>query len=371
MRAYAEAVCREILTAATTIGKKITVESIHFGGGTPTWGPREGLSAIVQTLRANFDVSADAEIAFEIDPRTVTPDLAAFLAGLGVNRVSLGVQDFDPLVQEAINRPQPFEQVERVVDDLRAAGITRINMDLMYGLPLQTEEGIVKNVELALALSPQRIALFGYAHVPWMKKHQQLLEKHAIPEHAERFAQFTAAQHQLKRHGFEQIGIDHFAHPSDELAKAVRGGALYRNFQGYTTDTASSILGFGMSAISSLPQGYAQNAPDLKEYMNVVAEGALPIVRGRTLTEDDRRRRALITNLMCYFKVHVPNDLYEDSAAKLAELEGDGIVAWDEKPLGEGRMLYMTEQGRPWVRVAAACFDAYFKLAAARHARAV
>jgi len=366
IREYANTICREVEIAAVASGKRLTVGNIHFGGGTPTWGPREGLAAIIEALRKNFDVRADAEIAMEIDPRTLTPELSKYLAALGVNRVSLGVQDFDPTVQIAINRYQPFDQVRLGVEDLRAVGIEHINIDLIYGLPLQTREKIIRTMDMAIALTPQRVALFGYAHVPWMKKHQRLLEKNPIPDSGQRFELFAAAQARIKSYGFEQIGIDHFAHPNDNLAQALRAHTLHRNFQGYTTDAAPVLLGFGTSAISSLRQAYAQNETDVAKYMGIVAAGTLPTVRGRTLTDDDLRRRALITDLMCYFSACIPEDLGRQCAPTLSELEGDGLITWREPG-----MLHMTEQGRPWVRVVAACFDTYFQPAPARHARAV
>jgi len=363
---YAKAVSREIGIIAALLGRKQKVGSIHLGGGTPTWCPRDSLMTIMCAIRDGFEIRGDAEFAVEIDPRTLTEDIAFDLARLGVNRVSLGVQDFNAEVQEAINRVQPLSLVERAVKALRDAGITRINLDLIYGLPLQTEAGITETVDLAMKLRPQRIALFGYAHVPWMKKHQRLLERHPLPDAAQRYALFCAAQERVTGHGLRQIGIDHFAQPDDELARAAETTGLNRNFQGYTTDANQVLLGFGASAISALPSGYAQNNVGIKEYVADVRSGSLATTRGRVLTDDDLRRRKLIMNLMCEFQVTVPCDLAAEAAPALAPLAEDGLFTWEK-----GRLLKMTREGRPWTRVVAACFDAYYKPTVMRHARAV
>lgn len=363
---YSDAVSREIGIVAALLGRKQKVGSIHLGGGTPTWCPRDSLITIMRAMRDAFEIREDAEIAMEIDPRTLTDGMAVDLARLGVNRVSLGVQDFNVHVQEAINRVQPLSVVERALAALRDAGITRINLDLIYGLPLQTEAGIAETVDLAMKLQPQRIALFGYAHVPWMKKHQRLLERHALPDAAQRYGLFCAAQERIVGHGLRQIGIDHFAQPDDELARAAEAAGLNRNFQGYTTDVNQVLFGFGASAISALPFGYAQNNVSIKEYVDEVRGGRLATARGRVLTDDDLRRRKLIMNLMCDFEVTVPSDLIDEAAPVLAPLAEDGLFTWEKEYL-----LKMTKEGRPWVRVVAACFDAYYKPAAMRHARAV
>ena len=366
MLAYDNAVCREIALVSARLGRRQKASSIHFGGGTPTWGPREGRAAIMSAIREAFSVKADAEIAVEVDPRTLTKEVAWELAGLGVTRVSLGVQDFDAAVQEAINRVQPFGVVEHAVSLLRRVGIEHINLDLMYGLPLQTKDSVDRTVDLAMHLNPQRIALFGYAHVPWMKKHQQLLERNPLPTARERYDLFCTAQKRILARGFVQIGIDHFAAASDSLARAAACGSVARNFQGYTATDSPLILGFGVSAISALPGSYAQNDASLEGYMAAISDGELATVRGRNLNADDLRRRALIMELMCNFAVAVPPDLAEAVAPSLSPLLKDGLCVWEN-----GSTLKMTGEGRPWVRVAAACFDAYHQPNASRHARAV
>lgn len=366
MAAYTNAVCQEIGLMSARLGRRQKVSFVHFGGGTPTWGPREGRAAIMGAIRAAFSLNADVEIAVEADPRTMTEDLAWELAGLGVSRVSLGVQDFDSAVQEAINRIQPYAVVEHAVGMLRRVGIEHINLDLMYGLPLQTVDSVAQTVDLAMQLDPQRIALFGYAHVPWMKKHQQLLERNVLPTAEERYRLFKAAQERILARGFVQVGLDHFADPSDDLARAATRNAVARNFQGYTTDASQVLLGFGVSAISALTAGYAQNDASLEGYITAISGGRLATARGRALTRDDLRRRALIMELMCRYAVVVPPDLAETAAASLSPLLKDGLCVWEN-----GNTLKVTTEGRPWVRVVAACFDAYYQPASLRHARAV
>lgn len=366
MMSYASAVCREIELAAASIPFRARVDSIHFGGGTPTWGPRAGREAITRAILENFDLAPGAEFAAEADPRTLDTEIAEELAALGVNRVSIGVQDFDKPVQEVINRIQPFSMVARGVADLRGAGIQDLNIDLIYGLPLQTPEGIVRTIENALSLSPQRIALFGYAHVPWMKKHQKLVERSPLPNAQERLTLFAAAKDTLIKHGFVQIGLDHFAAPDDKMAQAAAAGILNRNFQGYTTDRSSALLGFGASAISTLPKSYAQNDPAIEGYIAAVESGRLATVRGRHLSRDDIRRREIIMDLMCQGNCTVAPDLAALVAPDLAPLIDDGLCRWEE-----GERLVMTEEGKPWVRVVASCFDAYHAPSAARHAKAV
>lgn len=366
MLAYSQTVCREISLVGARLNTRLKVGNIHFGGGTPTWGPHEGRAAIMNAIRTAFDVKTDADIAFEADPRSVSDDVALELADLGVNRVSLGVQDFDPGVQTAINRVQSFDVVERAALGLRKAGITNINLDLMYGLPLQTDQTIAHTIGLAMQLAPRRVALFGYAHVPWMKKHQRLLEREPLPNTEQRFALFCTAREKLLDSGFAPIGIDHFAAPDDSMALAAMSGTLRRNFQGYTTDSSPIVLGFGASAISALPMSYAQNDAGLVAYAAAINEGNFATVRGRALSRNDMLRRDVIMSLMCHFRAHVPQDIAESAATALDPLLRDSLCRWEDS--GE---LVMTPAATPWVRVLAACFDEYHVPNAGRHARAV
>jgi oxygen-independent coproporphyrinogen-3 oxidase len=372
--AYARTVLAEIDLLAEAIGRRQTVRHIHWGGGTPTAMPAAQMEAITARLRERFDVLADAEIAVEIDPRTLSDESLAGLARIGTTRASLGVQDFDPKVQHAIGRVQSYDTTASCAARLRGIGIASINLDLIYGLPYQTTEGIADTIRRALAIAPDRIAVFGYAHVPWMKKQQALLPSAFLPDAGARYAQRCAAEAVITGAGYDAIGLDHFALPDDALAIAARTGRLRRNFQGYTTDGAPVLLGLGASSIGSLPQGYAQNAPGVPGWREAVQAGHLPIARGVALTAEDRLRREVIERIMCELEVDLaavaarhgasPASLM-DAAPSLQEMARDGLVRWT------GLRLTVTEAGRPFVRSVAATFDTYLRPGTARHAAAV
>lgn len=351
-----------------------TVTSIHWGGGSPTMLAPHDIERLADALRERVAIAPEAEFAVEIDPRGLTPETVAALARAGVTRASIGVQDFDPKVQAAINRVQSFEETERVVDGLRAAGIGSINIDIMYGLPHQTEDAVLHTVDQVAALAPDRVALFGYAHVPWMKRHQSLIDEAALPGLVQRFRQSQAAAARLEEAGFCPIGLDHFAQPYDALARTARAGSLKRNFQGYTTDAADALIGLGASAISCLPQGYCQNETPIARYRNRVTRGGLATARGIRLEPEDVARRWVIERLMCDFafsctalgeRFPASADSILEDISELALLERDGLIAWTE----DG--FIVTDTGRPFVRVVAARFDAFLTRARARHSVAV
>ncbi len=364
----------EIDRVAATIGRRLSVRNIHWGGGTPTALPPAGMQAIDARLREQFDVQPGAEIAVEIDPRTLNAESLAALRAIGATRASLGVQDFDPEVQRAVGRIQSFRATAACAERLRGIGVSSINLDLMYGLPHQTADGVAATIERALAIAPDRVAVFGYAHVPWMKRHQALLPEAALPDSLERFAQRCAAECVIREAGYDAVGLDHFARPDDALAVAARTGRLRRNFQGYSTDEAPVLLGLGASSIGSLPQGHVQNVPAVPLWREAVRRRRLPVARGVALTPGDRLRRDVIERIMCDFGVDLatvaerhgadPAELM-DAAPALREMEHDGLVHWS------GDALAVTEAGRPFVRCVAAAFDAYLRDGAARHAAAV
>jgi oxygen-independent coproporphyrinogen-3 oxidase len=365
---------REIALVADALPARLPARHLHWGGGSPSMLTGRDWSSLLTALGRRFDVAADAEIAIELDPRETTEDYVAAIAAAGVNRASIGVQDFHPDVQAAINRDQPFEVVARVCGWLRRHGIDAINLDLMYGLPHQTTERVVAMVDRAVTLRPGRLALFGYAHVPWMKSHQRLIDEAALPGPRQRWEQAAAAARRLGEHGYRAVGLDHFALPGDGLARAAAAGRLRRNFQGYTTDDAAVLLGFGASAIGSLPQGYVQNAAPLKDYADAVGAGRLPTARGVRLTADDCLRGDIIERLMCDLAVDVAavcarHGVSEEALAevwpRLAPLVDDGIAIVD------GSTVAISEDGRPLIRLVAAVFDAYLGGGEARHSRAV
>ena len=370
---YTETLEAEIASLARlTPARRVT--HIHWGGGTPSLlGPKR-LTRLADVLRTNFDLGGIVEHAIELDPRTVDESLAVGLAAMGVNRTSLGVQDLNHHVQVAIGRIQPAEVVTQAVEHLRAAGIEAINLDLMYGLPEQTEADVERTARLAAALGPNRLAIFGYAHVPWFKAHQKLIDASKLPGAAARMAQAEVARQVLCEAGYEAIGLDHFARPDDDMAVAQREGRLRRNFQGYTTDVADALLPLGVSSIGKLPQGYVANAADLGGWRRAVEAGEPAINRGIAFTDDDRARAAVIERLMCDFAVDygaLAADMLgnaaalDDAAPVLAERVAEGIA------IVEGRRVFVPDEGRPFVRLVAAAFDDYLAGQQARHSVAV
>ena len=371
---YLDLLTREIEMVASIFETPRPASHIHFGGGSPTIVEPEHFRSLMDLLRRHFTIAEDAEIAIEIDPRTVTEQSIAALAAAGTTRASLGIQDFDPAVQRAVNRLQPYEFASTVVDQLRSAGIERINIDLMYGLPYQTADGLAGTVERALSLAPDRVAVFGYAHVPWMKPHQRLIDESKLPDARERWQQSETVAAELTQAGYVAVGLDHFARSDDPMAKALKAGKLRRNFQGYGTDTASSLVGFGASAISTLPQGYTQNEPHLRDYLEAIDRLRLATRRGLALDDDDRLRGEIIERLMCDLTVDLDDackrrgrevEHFDDALASLAAMRDDGLVEIDR------HRIAVTETGRPLVRRVCAAFDSYLVESEARHSSAV
>ena len=371
---YLAALWEEMRLVAAALPGRMRVDHVHFGGGSPTLLTAEDFTHTLAELRLLFDVTAEADIAVELDPRTAKQAYIEAMATAGVTRASIGVQDFDERVQRVINRIQPYDVTAQVVTWLRAAGIDAINMDLVYGLPYQTVESVIDMAEKTVEIEPARVALFGYAHVPWMKPHQKLIPEAALPDMAERWAQYEAASNVLKAAGYVTVGLDHFAHPADSMARAARAGTLHRNFQGYTTDEAAVLIGLGASGIGSLPQGYVANEVAIDGYKRRVQAGELPIARGIEVTDEDRLRRAIIERLMCDLRVDLDaiSGAYgrneAEFGAELIELErlaGDGLVTVD------GRCIAITEEGRPLMRAVCAVFDTYLAHGTAKHSQAV
>ncbi len=372
VEAYVELLTREIALVGGILGGRPAIH-LHWGGGTPTILAPDDFRKIMTALRTYFVFDSAAELAIEIDPRTLTREYVDVLAEAGITRASLGVQDFNARVQTAVNRVQSFEQTARVAGWLRAAGIGSINLDLMYGLPYQSVATVEATVRRALALDADRIVLFGYAHVPWMKRHQRLIPEPALPDSSERFAQNRAAADVLIAAGYEPIGLDHFAKSGDLLAQRQREGRLRRNFQGYTSDESSTLIGFGASAIGNLPDGYVQNAPNAVAYRAAVVAGRLATARGYALTQEDRLRRDIIERLMC--DLHV--DLAEQCAAHesgtdrfTAELHALDALANDGLVERAGHKIKIPERARPFVRTVCAVFDAYISDGDQRFSRA-
>jgi oxygen-independent coproporphyrinogen-3 oxidase len=367
VEAYAQCIVDEISLLQDIAGRKLT--HLHWGGGTPSILGGHWLDTIVEKLATSFDVSAMREHAIELDPRRIDRLLVHALQAIGVTRASLGVQDVSPHVQHAIGRIQPFDLVQQAADWLREAGISNLNIDLMYGLPTQTVRDVARSAELAASLGARRLALFGYAHVPWFKTHQRLIDETALPGLGERLEQARVAAETLTGLGYQAIGLDHFALPGDELAIAAREKRLRRNFQGYTTDEADALIGLGASAIGKLPQGFVQNAPDLAGYARVVSAGQFATVKGLALSEVDRVRAAIIERLMCDLAVDLAafggEDQFSAELARLRPLCEQGLLEIS------GGHIAMTDRGRPYLRIAASAFDAYLAATEKRHSVAV
>ncbi len=352
------------------------VAQLHLGGGTPTFLPPEQLRRLGAMVRERFRYAPDAEISVEIDPRRLTREHVQALRELGANRASLGVQDTDPRVQLAVHRLQPHTLNYQAVGWLRAEGFQSINIDLIYGLPLQTEASFFRTVDDILALEPERVSVFSYAHVPWIKPTQRIFEKRGeLPTPEKKLGMFATAHAQLAAAGYVHIGLDHFARPDDELAKAQRAGTLYRNFQGYSTHAGASLYGFGMSAISQTADTFRQNFKTLPEYRTALAAGKLPVERALRLTLEDRRRRTIIMSIMCERRLDYAAlsreiginfaKAYARELAALDDLEQDGLIA--RTPAG----MVVTPVGVPLLRVIAMRFDSYLAPGAGRHAQTI
>ncbi len=374
VKSYLQALAREISTVGDILAGRTSVSAVHFGGGSPTLLKPADIVGIGQALRSAFAVGDGAEISVEIDPSDMDEARFDALAELGMTRASLGVQDFEPAVQRAINREQSYERTRWVVENVRSRGARSVNLDVLYGLPHQTVATLARTLDQVLALSPDRIAMFGYAHVPWFKKHQTMIDEAALPGGAERFEQSQFAVAQIAAAGYVAIGLDHFAKPSDGLSQAQANGELRRNFQGYTVDAADALIGLGASSVGRLPQGYVQNIAAIAQYERAVADGGLAVARGIRLSEDDQARAFVIEKLMCdlgFSGREVCDRFGVAGSAVLRLAEGIAASDADEIFFREGDSFRVSERGRPFVRSVAAQFDAYLQNGQARHSASV
>jgi oxygen-independent coproporphyrinogen-3 oxidase len=359
LETYLERLRQELDLVTRRLGRDRAVAQLHLGGGTPNYMADDELERLARIIGEHFTLSADADTAIEADPRLSTPDQLRTLRDLGFRRVSFGVQDLDPHVQLAIGRVHPLEKVRRTIEAARAAGFEGINIDLMYGLPGQTPDGFRRTIETIVELAPDRVACFGYAHVPTLRPHQRALDQYVLPDPVERFALNRTAIDGLTAGGYVWIGLDHFARPGDPLALAARAGRLHRNFNGYTTRPADHLIAAGMSAIGEVGGLLVQNDGDLAAWHAAIAQGRFATVRGHRLTEDDRRRRAAILSLMC--DLALPPALAEgldQEVERLLDFTGDGLVE------RQGAAVTVTPVGRYFLRTLCSVFDAYLPAAA-------
>jgi oxygen-independent coproporphyrinogen-3 oxidase len=361
---YLDAIAREIDAVRGLIAAPAPASQLHWGGGTPTHLAPPQIRRLFAALTDAFPLRADAEVSIEVDPRVTTREQVETLRELGFDRISLGVQDVEPQVQQAIHRIQPAAMTAALVEDARRAGFTSVNFDLIYGLPFQREESFARTLDTVLAIGPDRIALYSYAHVTWVAKQQRGFERQDLPDAPTKLRILLLAIRRLLRAGYVYVGMDHFARPEDELARALRARTLRRNFMGYTTQEGSVLLGFGPSAISELPASYAQNERELGAWEQRVRSRGLATLRGHRLSADDAERSYVIARIMCHGEVRASEwsarfgrafaAAYARELESLETLEADGLV----QRAGDGS-LRVTKLGRLLVRSVAMAFDAY------------
>jgi oxygen-independent coproporphyrinogen-3 oxidase len=376
---YLERLYREIELIAPLFDRDRPVRQLHFGGGTPNFLDIGQMGELLESLARHFAFTraADREFGIEIDPRFADGAYVRGLGELGFNRISVGIQDFDPVVQEAVNRIQSFEQTREVLEAGRASGFRSASVDLIYGLPFQAVDGFSRTLDQVVALDPDRVAVYGYAHLPEMFKAQRQIAAADLPDAATRLALFGCAVAQLSAAGYVYVGMDHFAKAGDELVRAQRAGTLQRNFQGYSTHGECDIVGLGVSAIGRIGDSYSQSARDLAGYYAALDAGRLPVARGLALGEDDLIRRELINELMCHGVIDKQHfgarhrllfdEYFVQARRRLAPLVEDGLV------LESAEWIRVTSRGRLLLRIIAMCFDAYLDDAAqaARFSRVI
>lgn len=360
---YLDALRAELKLVQTHLKRKQPVSRIHFGGGTPNILTAKQFTQLMRDINECFALNQNTEIAIECDPRVLTEEFVVALAANGVKRASLGVQDVDMDVQAAIGREQSFEQVAQSVAWFRKHGINRINLDLIYGLPRQTVAGVTQTAETCLALKPDRIALFSYAHVPQIKPQQKVLEIHGLPDKADALQLEQAMRDVLVGAGYKEVGMDHFALPDDALTRSMENGTLHRNFQGYTDDTSNVLIGFGASSLSQIEGNFFQNEKDISKFQQCIFQGKLATIRGYHSDEDDKGRAALIEKLMCALKVDVGAHMVEEIKALQPFIE-TGVASWNNG------VLSLTAPQRMAVRALAHVFDKHSRARAQVYSKA-
>ena len=364
--AYLDLLDKEIELQTNYLGAKQWVSQLHFGGGSPTFLNDDDLHQLMITLRSKFNFTPKAELSIEIDPRTVNPIRLEHLKKLGFNRLSFGVQDFEPAVQAAVHRIQPFSEVKSLMEASRALGFDSINMDLIYGLPRQTSTTFNRTLDQVIALSPDRLAIYAYAHLPERFKPQRRIVASDLPPANEKLVMLSNALNRLQSEGYVYIGMDHFAKVSDSLSQAKKEGRLHRNFQGYSIEPEGDLLAFGVSSIGKVGATYSQNAKTLAQYTDMLEAGLIPVVKGLTLTRDDELRREVIMSIMCQGELDFlslektygieAQEFFAAEIIKLSELERQGLVAMKEHG------FTVTPLGWYFVRAIAMVFDEYLSV---------
>lgn len=370
--AYVETLKAELQLLKRHLPRGVRLSRLHWGGGTPTLLSAPLIQGLAEAVFAVAPMADGGEFSVEIDPNEVDDARLDALAAAGMNRASIGVQDFDPLIQKTIGREQSYALTRDVAEKIRARGITSLNADILYGLPHQTGPRIADSVQKLLTLSPDRVALYGYAHVPWMSRRQQMIPTDTMPTPEERLSLFETARQLFLWDGYVEVGIDHFAKPEDGMAKALKAGTLRRNFQGYTEDTAPVLMGMGASSISRFPQGYAQNASTTAEHTKAIRAGAFSTHRGHRFGGEDKLRGRIIEALMCDFRVSRAELLagYDTTAARVDTLFRVARAAFGDMVQVTDDGFVIPERARPLTRMIARAFDAYDS-AKAKHSAAI
>ncbi len=369
---YVQTLKREIAMVRDALPAGVALEHLHWGGGTPTLLPADSISDLAATVFEALPLAEGAQFSVEIDPNEIDAPRLQALEAAGLNRASIGVQDFDEEIQATIGRKQGYEITARAIDGLRKAGIGSLNMDILYGLPHQSREKIAASVRKVIALGPDRVALYGYAHVPWMAKRQSMIPTDVLPTPQERLALFETARELFLDAGYEEIGIDHFARPEDGLARARQNGTLRRNFQGYTEDTSTTLIGIGASAISRYRQGYAQNAAATSAYQAAIRDESLATARGHRFSPDDIIRGRLIEALLCDFELRHASLAAElgVAASRLREMTAALPAAFPGMLEDRPERLRILPHARPLARMIARELDSY-DMSQSRHSHAV
>lgn len=355
---YIDALLKEWSLYLDLFDEKPIIKEVHLGGGTPTFFSPRNLSRLINGIKEKSVFADSIDLGFEANPRTTSKDHLEVMHSLGFKRLSLGIQDFDPLVQKTINRVQSFSLVKQVTDWARKIGYTSVNFDLVYGLPHQTASSIENTIDLVNLLRPDRIAYYSYAHVPWVKPGQRSFTEKDLPEAPLKHSMYTLGKQMLLQAGYVEIGMDHFALPEEELTIAYRAGKMHRNFMGYTTQPSKLMIGLGVSSISDTWTGFGQNVKVVEQYLEKVNAGELPVFRGHILTEEDLLIRKLILDIMCTFKTEIPESDYVNLGYlvnELTELKNDQIIDWN------GNELKVTNTGKPYVRNICMAFDQRLK----------
>lgn len=362
---YLGYLAREIHLTSRYIHPRSRITQLHFGGGTPTFLSAGNLELLISRLQQHFSFADDIEFSVEVDPRVISEDQVNVLAAGGCNRISIGVQDTNEETQKAVNRWQPLQLSRNTVDMARKHGIDAINIDLMYGLPHQTPASISSTVDEIMELNPDRISLFGYAHVPHFKPAQKLVARSGLPDGMERLRLYLAVYHRLREYQLNPIGLDHFARSSDELHQAVEHGSIHRNFQGYTIGNYDDLYAFGISGISRIGNWYVQNQKNLNYYYKNIDAGTTPVIKGYKLTDDDLIRGTVITTLMCHMKIDFADlsrihnidaqSYFNEELSMIKELEKDSLIE------SHHDRILITEKGRLFLRNIVSTFDSYYQ----------